>query len=180
LEAKSREVPIGVANGKYFALTFVIGLTQAVSDNVSDQLKKKLGQLAYVLELFRQSAKHEPFKYEVTSPSLRKPLKGISHQILVYNSDLNQQVKLVPDHELKKPTLKVVISRCGHSKMKLWGGFIAHIVSFGKWRPYMRVFEAKELEIATKPKLPADYDGEIHGQCPFQITMCKRKIRIIC
>ncbi|HVE80960.1 MAG TPA: diacylglycerol kinase family protein [Candidatus Dormibacteraeota bacterium] len=179
LKGKVLEIPIGIANDKYFALTFVVGLTQAVSENVSDGLKKKIGQVAYLLELFKQSTQHKPFQYRIESPDLKKPVTGVCHQLVVYNSDLNQQLKLVPDHQLTKHTLKVVISNTGTSKIKMFIGFFVHIATFGKKRPYMKVFEASSLKITTDPELPADFDGETYGKSPFDITMLKRKIRVI-
>jgi diacylglycerol kinase family enzyme len=180
LKGNSREIPLGVANGKFFALTFVLGITQAVSEHVSDITKRKYGQIAYIMEFIKQTRHHQPFKYRITSPALKRPLKGTSHQVLVYNSDLNMQLKLLPDHELAKPNLKVVVSRTGKSKTKLYLSFLTHIITLGKLRPFMRVFETEELKITTTPKLAADYDGEISGHSPFTIKMCDSKIRIIC
>lgn len=175
-----REIPVGIANDKYFALTFIIGLTQAVSENVSDNLKKKIGQVAYLVELIKQAKRHESFKYRIQSPDLNKDITGTSHQIIVYNSDINQQLKLVPDHRLEKPTLKVVISDSGTSKSKLFIGFLTHIITLGKKRPFMRVLEVRSLKITTDPVLPADFDGETYGKSPFDVTMSPQKIRIIC
>jgi diacylglycerol kinase family enzyme len=180
LHGKSQEIPLGVANDKFFALTFVLGITQAVSEHVSDITKKKYGQVAYIMEFIKQTRHHKPFRYQITSPSLKRPLKGTSHQIIVYNSDLNVQLKLLPQHELKKPTLKVVVSRTGKSKAKLYLSFLTHIVTLGKLRPFMRVFEAEELRVTTTPKLAADFDGEISGKTPFNVKMCDNKIRVIC
>lgn len=180
LTGKVREIPVAAANGKYFALTFVVGLTQAVAHNVSDDIKKKLGQGAYVVELLKQTKLHEPFNYTIESPDIKKAIKGVSHQIIVYNSDINQQVKLVPDHDLEKPTVKVVISRSGESKLKLILSFLAHILTLGKLRPYMRVLEVQSLKISTQPILPGDFDGENYGTSPFTIETIKRKIKVIC
>lgn len=180
LRGKERELPIGIANGKLFALSLIMGITQAASENVSDELKRRLGQFAYVLQLFKETKNHEPFHYVIESPSLKKPLKGLTHQIVVYNSDLNQQFKLVPDHRLTKPTLKVVVSRCGRSKLKLYGGFLLHVLTFGRVRRYMRVFETDTLTIATKPLVSADYDGETFGTSPFEISMYDRTVRVLC
>jgi YegS/Rv2252/BmrU family lipid kinase len=180
LRGTVREVPIGIANNKYFALTFIIGLSQAAAEHVPDKLKKKFGQIAYVIELFKQSSDHEPFEYSIESPDLKKTLKGLTHQIMVYNSDINQQIKLVPDHKLEKTALKVVINRTGKSKMKFYISFLTHILTFGKIRLYMKVFTAKSLEIATKPSLTADFDGEPYGKSPFKISIGKDKVRVIC
>lgn len=180
LKDSVREIPVGIANDKYFALTFIVGLTQAVSENVSDSLKKKLGQVAYIVELIKQTKQHEPFKYRIESPDLKKTLTGTTHQIMVYNSDINQQLKLVPDHQLEKRTLKVVISDSGTSKAKLYIGFLTHIITLGKKRPFMRVYEVQSLKITTQPSLPADYDGETHGKGPFEVKISPQKVRIIC
>lgn len=175
-----RKVPIGVANDKFFALTFVLGLTQAAAEHVSDKQKRRFGQLAYIMELARQTKKHKVFKYEIESPQLNKTLKGTTHQILVYNSDLNQQVKLVPDHDITKQNLKVVVSSSGKSKVKLYLGFLIHILTFGHKRPYMHVFEAESLRITTTPALKADYDGEPGGMSPFDVSMYNKTVYIIC
>lgn len=180
LKGKSRQIPIGVANDKFFALTFIVGLTQRVSAEVSDKLKRKFGQVAYILELIKQTKNHEAFRYTITSPALHKPLRGTTHQIIVYNSDINLQLKLVPDHSIEHKSFKVVISRCGRSKFKLYVGFLAHIITFGRLRPYMHVFEAQSLEIETTPSLPADYDGEPYSKSPFSVSLYKRRVHIIC
>ena len=175
-----REIPVGIANDKYFALTFIVGLTQKVSHNVSDDLKRKIGQMAYIVELGKQAKQHKSFKYRIESPDLKKTIEGVTHQIIVYNSDINQQLKLVPDHKLKKPTFKVVISDSGSSKAKMFIGFLAHILTLGKKRLYMKVFEAQSLKVTTKPVLPADFDGETYGKSPFSVAVSSRKVRIIC
>lgn len=180
MNGKSRSIPIGVANDKFFALTFIIGITQRVSAEVSDSLKQRFGQIAYILELIRQTKNHKPFRYVINSPSLRKPLKGTTHQIIVYNSDINLQLKLVPDHSIERKSFKVVVSRCGRSKAKLYAGFLAHILSFGKLRPYMHVFETQLLDIQTDPVLPADYDGEPYSESPFSVSLYERRVNIIC
>lgn len=180
LRDKVREIPVGIANGKFFALTFIIGLTQAVSNNVSDDLKRKFGQLAYILELFKQSKNHQSFTYTIDSSDVDGTLHGVSHQILIYNSDINQQLKLVPEHKLDKPTLKLVISDSGTSKAKLFISFLTHIITLGKRRPFMRVYEVQSLKIQTNPALTADFDGESYGKSPYSINMGEQKIRIIC
>ncbi len=180
IKGKHRTIPIGVANGKFFALTFIVGITQRVSHEVSNKLKRQFGQFAYIWELVKQTKNHEAFKYIVESPSLNKPLKGKTHQIIVYNSDLNVQLKLVPDHDISHNSLKVVISRCGRSKLRLYIGFLSHIVSFGRLRPYMHIFKTQSLNIKTEPILPADFDGETQGKSPYEINIYKRKVNIIC
>lgn len=180
LKNNSREIPIGEANDKYFALSFVLGVTKEVSENVSNELKRKFGQIAYLLEGLKQLRNHDAFEYTVTSPSLKRPLKGKSHQIVVYNSDLNLQVKLLPDHNINKPTLKVVISKSGNNIFKLIWAIVVHVVTFGKVRPYMRVFETTNVRIETKPAIKADYDGEVASKSPFNVSMCKKKVKIIC
>lgn len=180
LKGKSKQIPIGVANDKFFALTFIIGLTQRVAQDVSDDLKRRFGQLAYILELIKQTKDHKAFTYVIESPSLKKPITGKTHQIIVYNSDINLQLKLVPDHSLQKNKLKVVVSRCGRSKTKLYAGFLIHILTLGRFRPYMHVFEAESLRVQTKPALTADYDGEPYSKSPFEVGLYERKVHIIC
>lgn len=180
IQGKHKAIPIGVANDKFFALTFIVGITQRVSNEVSDSLKQRFGQLAYISELIKQTKNHEAFKYIVESPSLRRPLRGKTHQIIVYNSDLNLQLKLVPDHNIAQNSLKVVISRCGRSKLKLYIGFLAHIVSLGRLRLYMHIFETQSLNIKTEPILAADFDGETASKSPYQIRIYKRKVSVIC
>lgn len=180
LNGSTRLIPIGVANDKFFALTFIVGLTQKVAAEVSDNLKRKFGQLAYILELIKQTRKHKAFRYTIESPDLKKPLKGLTHQIIVYNSDINLQLKLVPDHSLERTSLKVVVIKCGKSKFKLYVGFLVHILTAGKLKPYMKVFETQSLKITTDPVLAADYDGEPYNHSPFNVELYKRKVHIIC
>lgn len=180
LKGTSRAIPIGTANDKFFALTLIVGITQKVAAEVSDTLKRKFGQVAYIIELIKQTRHHTAFKYTIESPDLKKPLSGRTHQIIVYNSDINLQLKLVPDHSLERKSLKVVVMRCGNSKLKLYAGFLTHILTAGKFKPYMRVFETSSLKLTTDPALPADYDGEPYGKTPADIGLYKRNVHIIC
>lgn len=180
LKGKSRPIPIGTANDKFFALTLIVGITQRVAAEVSDSLKRRFGQIAYIIELIKQTRYHTAFKYEIDSPDLKRPMKGRTHQIIVYNSDINLQLKLVPDHSLERKSLKVVVMRCGNSKLKLYAGFLTHILSGGRFKPYMRVFETSSLRLTTEPSLPADYDGEPYGKTPVDISLYERNVHIIC
>lgn len=180
LKGNSREIPIGVANHKFFALTFIVGITQKVSNEVSTSLKRRFGQLAYIMELARQTKNHDPFKYKIESDSLKKTLTGTTHQLIVYNSDLNLQLKLVPDHDIAANSLKVVISKAGKSKLTLYFSFLIHIITFGRVRPYMHVFKTQSLKVSTEPKLPADFDGETFGRSPYEVSLYNRKVKIIC
>lgn len=175
---RAKKVPIASVNGDYFALMMTIGLSRLLSEKISDQLKRNLGQFAYIIELIRQSKNSVPFSFEITSPNLRKPIKGKSRQLLIYNSDLNQQIKLVPDHELEKPTVKLVTTDTGKGIWRLYVAIVLHLLSFGKIRQYIKVYELNEITISTEPSEKADIDGEIAGECPFEIKAVARHVWI--
>ena len=174
---KTAKVPLGSANGQLFALMFTMGLTRSVSDNVNDLLKQKIGQLAYIIELFKQSKKHEAFSYEVEANG--KTIKGVTHQFLAYNSDLNPQLKLVPDHELKKPTIKVVISKSKHNILRLFFSFLLFIFTFGKYTRMLKVYEFEKLTIKTSPMQKFSLDGEVSGKGEVVVTAASQSVRII-
>ncbi len=176
---KITNVPLATANGELFSLMVTMGLSRSISDNVSDKLKRKFGQMAYVFELLKQSKEHEPFTYEIISDELRKNKKGMTHEILVYNSDLNPQLKLVPDHKIDKPTVKVVISDSGKSMIRLFLSFILHALTWGKYTGMLKVYELKQLKILTHPNQKASLDGEVSGEGPHEIIANATKAKIV-
>ena len=177
-KGKTKMVPVSSVNGEYFALMMNIGLTRMLSEKISDNLKQNLGQFAYLIELIRQSKNSAPFDYEISSPDLKKTLRGKSRQLIIYNSDLNQQIKLVPDHELRKPTVKLVVTRTGRHVWRLYLALLIHVLTFGKIRKYISVYELSKLKIVTTPAEKADLDGEVSGFCPFNISAVATKIPI--
>lgn len=173
-----KKVPISSVNGEYFALMMNIGLTRLLSEKISDSLKQSLGQLAYLIELIRQSKNSVAFDYEISSPDLKKTLTGKSRQLIIYNSDLNQQIKLVPDHELRKPTVKLIVTHTGRHVWRLYVALLLHIATFGKVRKYITEYELSKLRIVTTPAEKADLDGEVSGACPFDIEAVATKVNI--
>lgn len=175
---KPKKVPLAKINDNLFALMMTIGVTRAVSSNVSDELKQKIGQLAYLAEFFKQSKEHEAFKYEIVLNHKTK-LRGTTHQLLVYNADLNQQLKLTPKHKLTSGGVKLLIARTGRNVFKLYFVFLLHILSFGKLRRDMKVYNAKHLLIKTTPNLPTGLDGEIVEGEDYTITADAEMIEVI-
>ena len=156
-----------------------IGLTEKVSANISDKTKRRLGQLAYITEAFKWARRHNPYRYEISTPSRSKPLTGFSHQIVVYNSDVNQQLKIAPDHDLHKPTLKVVIYGADKRISRLLWGFLVHILTLGRFRPSIKTLETDALTIKTTPVRSLGYDGEVENTSPADIKLIKKAASII-
>jgi YegS/Rv2252/BmrU family lipid kinase len=177
---KSKSIPLGVSNDRFFALTFNLGLTQKISEEVPNRLKKRIGQAAYVFELFRQSQNHQAFEYKLTADTRDKPLRGKSHQLVIYNSDINQHLKLAPDHTLHKPTLRVLIYTTGNSILKLYISTLLYVLSVGRVRRNFTSFEASEIELEVKPNQPASYDGEVYSKGPYRISINKSAAKVIC
>jgi YegS/Rv2252/BmrU family lipid kinase len=177
---KSKSIPLGVSNGKFFALTFNIGLTQKISEEVPNWLKKRIGQVAYIFELFRQSQNHQAFEYKLSADTRAKQLIGQSHQLVIYNSDINLHMKVAPDHTLHKPTLRVLVYTTGNSMLKLYLSLLSYALTAGRLRRNFISFKASKIELEVKPNQPASYDGEVYSKGPYEISIKKSAAKIIC
>lgn len=178
-QGKVKTLPLAQVNDNYFMLFLAIGLVQKVSGNISDMLKKRMGQAAYLIELARQSGDNEPFSYKISSPGLPHSLQGESHQLLLYNSDLNVQIPIAPAHAIDDTSLKLVIAETGKSIFKLYLGWLLMIVSAGKLHVFIRTYQLKSAHIRISPQQSADLDGEIIDAESYDVSVGDEKIQVI-
>ncbi len=177
--AKTKKIPLGAVNDEYFALMMTIGLSRLVSANVSDKLKQRIGQAAYIVELVKRSRYHQPFTYEITIDD-DKTIKGKSHQLTVYNADLNQQMMILPKQDIAAEHLMLVVPRNGRSILGMYAAFLVHAISFGKFKKRLKVYKAKKLVIKTEPLQDAGVDGEVFSDSTYEITAAKVFVDIVC
>lgn len=175
-----KNIPVAQVNGHFFILYIAVGLSHKVAKHASAELKRRFGQAAYVMELVRQSRDSRPFSYYIESPQLPAPLKGSSHQLLVYNSNLNQQVYIAPKHSLQDPMLRLIVADTGRSVFKLYAGWLLMMVTFGRIRVNLNTAELQEADITITPRQSVDYDGEVLTSSKYHIQIGKEHIRIIC
>lgn len=173
-------IPLAQVNGRYFILYIAIGLSHKVAKHASAEFKKRFGQAAYVMELVRQSRGSQPFSYEIDSPQLESPIIGESHQLLVYNSNLNEQVYIAPKHSLHDPILRLIVADTGRSILKLYAGWLLMMVSLGRIRTNLTTAELQEADITISPRQSIDYDGEVLTSDSYHVRIGKEHIRVIC
>lgn len=169
-EGKTTELYLPEANSNYFTLMLTIGLTTAVSENIEVKFKQRFGQFAYVFEAFRQLAKKDAFTYEVTVDG-DKTYKGITHQIVVANADLNTQLQVVPGSKMDEQWLRLSIYEDNDSKLRLLFMLIGYIATLGRYKKGLRSIKAKTIEIKTTPKQSSAVDGELVTSTPLSVKI---------
>lgn len=173
--------PIGIhmatANKHLFGIMLDMGASVHVSQHVTYDLKKRYGQLAYLISTFKALKTHQPFSYSLTSDS--ENLDGHCHNILVVNSSLKEQVYLAPDNKLTRPALTVSVYT-GKNSLALLLNVFLYIITIGKFKRGIKEFEAREILLKTKPKSQFSTDGEIRGKSPITIKVLSKKINFIC
>ncbi len=179
-KGRMKELPVAQANDNYFMLYLAIGLSRDVAANVTDKLKKRFGQGAYLMELRRQSKNAQSFTYRIESPDINEVITGESHQLLLYNSNLNMQIHIAPKHSIEDPTLKLVVADTGKNIIKLFIAWTIMTLTFGKIKRYIRTYELTEAVVRVEPAQAADLDGEIKSSSPFYVSVLKDKIKVVC
>lgn len=176
---KRRKVNLPRVNKVLFSLLLGIGVVAAASAGVSVKLKRKVGQLAYVLETIKQLQKHESFAYHIKTKD-GQTLKGRSHQIMLINADVSQQLDLIPDSTLSIPTMTLNIYESNSSKLRLIITFGLYIISFGRIRRGLKVIHDTGFTIRTKPTQKVSVDGEVSLETPLEVSASYSRINVLC
>ncbi len=176
-KGKTTELYLPEANGNYFTLMLTIGLTTAVSENIEVKFKQRFGQFAYVFEAFRQLTKKDAFTYEVTVDG-EKTYKGITHQIVVANADLNTQLQVVPGSKMNEQWLRLSIYEDNDSKLRLLFMLIGYVFTLGRYKKGLRSIKAKTIDIKTTPTQSSAVDGEPVTSTPLSVKIHDTSVRL--
>lgn len=180
LEGSSTPIDIGKINDKYFAFMAGCGFDAKIIDETSREKKKRLGLLAYyiegVMQFFR--SKYALFKIRLDN---NKIIKTRALTVIIANSAgiLGNMASLAPQASLNDGLLDVIIispKGISGTLQVLWEIIFR---TPRDTRSKIRHYQAKDIEIKSKPSLLVQADGDIIGKTPVKIQILPGAIEVL-
>lgn len=181
ITGKTTKIDIGKINDhKYFAFMAGCGFDAKIIDETSREKKKKLGLLAYYIEGLKQLLKvnHSNFKIKLDN---KKIIKAKALTVIIANSAniIGNSFSLAPFASMKDGLLDLIIisPKTQPEFLKLLWKLITRINTDKNNKP--KYFQAKKIEIKSKPVLLVQADGDIIGKTPVKIQVLPEAIEVI-
>ncbi|MBP2026177.1 diacylglycerol/lipid kinase family protein [Peptoniphilus stercorisuis] len=177
------DVDLGMAGERVFANVAAAGLLTEVAYTVSDDLKSKIGRMAYYFEGIKEFARlrqmddRDLIKAKIKSEELESEEE--IHMFLVANSaSVGGFKKIAPKAEVYDGYLDVVILKGITSGEVLE---IAPSILSGKHIDHNKIIylKTKEITIETDKKLVVDVDGEKAGELPMTFKVLDKALKLI-
>lgn len=176
---RERRVDVGYANATPFLTVCGIGLSTLVNESVPGGVKRWLGPLAFLFQLFRVAWSSRPFRLQL-SPVDGPPLECRNvHQVSVVNGRyFATGLAVTEDATLEDGTLDIL---CVHFR-KWWHGFfsLGHFFR-GTSRTLTEVthVRTREATLFCRRIKGVDVDGDVKERLPVRFTIKSRALRVI-
>jgi YegS/Rv2252/BmrU family lipid kinase len=168
-------MPLAQANGRHFLLMAGAGFDAHVVAEINVAFKRRVGKIAYVVEMLRQLGRFPFGTYRVA-------IDGDPHfvaSVVVSRGRLyGGSFILAPDARLDEATLHVC---CFEHGGRFWAVLYAMALGIGLLprMPGFAIRRAQRVRIEGVPGEPLQADGDIVGALPVEIAMTARSLRLV-
>jgi len=180
LKGNSQKIDTGKINDRYFAFMAGCGFDAKIIGEVSREKKRKLGLFAYYIEGFKQSfsPKYAVFKIKLNNEKIVK-VRGLAVLIANGGNIIGDLLSLFPKASLNDGLLDLLIV-----SPRGFFDYLPIMLKIITKQPYdkskkIQYFQAKQIEIQTKPALFVQADGDIVGKTPVKIEVIPESIEVL-
>lgn len=177
------DVDLGLAGDRVFANVAAAGLLTEVAYTVSDELKAKIGRLAYYMEGLKEFAKFRQLEVEdLVSAKIKSEEFNSEEKILMFivanSASVGGFKRVAPKAQVYDGYLDVVILK-GLNIAEMIE--IAPAIISGKHINHDKVIylKTKNINIKTDKKLTVDVDGEKAGQLPMAFKVLEKELQLV-
>lgn len=171
-DAELTPLDLGLLNGElYFALRLGVGYEAAVTQDVTRELKTRLGKSAYVIQAVRHAiqVRSVRYRFEVDGRSLRRRAESVwvanAGSLGILDLDLDPNIQY-GDGQLDlcvmrfgfKRDMQVIVRRL-FNRQRLPASVLS------------RVPVRNMVRIAAHPRQPVQADGEVVGETPCEVRV---------
>ena len=180
-DGKVVDIDLGRANGEPFLNVASVGLSVAVTEALSPQLKRYLGPLAYGVATLRCYARHQPFRARLEFPDGdHEPLELENLlQVAVGNGRHYGGGNTVsPTAGIDDDTLDIYAILAGPLREHV---SIARFLKDGSFIKHDRVhhFTSRRVRLVTEHPMPVNLDGEIATTTPTDFTVQRNAVHVV-
>lgn len=163
------------ANGRRFVQMAGIGFDARVVEAVDPRLKRRLGKLAYGLEILHQWGRYRPARYRVEAAGERLEASTV---IIAKGRYYGGGFIVDPAADVTRPELRV----CAFLRGGRWA-LLRYLAALGAGalagRGDVRTFAATEVEVAGADGEAVQLDGDIRCLLPCRFALAPHPIRIL-
>lgn len=172
-----KRIDLGWVNGKYFFNVASLGLSVQITQQLSKNLKRRWGVLAYAIAALQVIYRTRPFKAEICY--LDRSIKVRTVQIAVGNGRYYGGGMVVDDDATIEDRKLDLYSL----EIRQWWQIFPLIPAImrgkqGNW-PSVRTLEGQEIEIHTRKPYPINTDGEITTYTPAKFQLIPQALPVI-
>ena len=174
--AHRRPVDLGRVNGRWFCTTASIGLSVRITEELSPEVKRRWGPVAYALTALKVLRQSHPFHADIAWEGGSRHTRTV--QIVVGNGrHYGAALAVAHDATIDDARLDLYSLEVNH-----WWELLK-LAPFLKWgthvhRREVEALRAKEFEIRTRRPMPIDVDGELGGETPARFEVVPGAIEV--
>lgn len=170
-------VDLGYANGTHFVNVATVGLTTRIAQNLTVDLKRKLGRFVYAIAIYRAMRKSKPFHATLETEHGTHEFECL--QFVVGNGRFHAgPFAIAPDATITEGRLNVYAVR-GTNKWIL-AKYALGLLG-GRQTALAEVYSEKchGGKLTTQPRMAVTVDGEICARTPFEFRSVPQGMRVV-
>jgi YegS/Rv2252/BmrU family lipid kinase len=175
------DIDLGLAGDNFYVNVASVGLAAEVTRQLSPQLKKSIGPLAYPVAALKAFFKHEPFAARLSFPDgdHESVDYGRLLQVAVGNGRFyGGGMVVAPEAGMDDKALDVYAIKLGRRR-DLVG--VARYIKSGDFVKNEGVdhFRTRRIRVETDPALQVNVDGELVAKTPEEFSVAENALHVI-
>ncbi len=179
LDGHEERIDCGRVNGSYFVNIFSFGIFTTTSQRTPDDLKHRIGKLAYIIEGVKEFRAMHGIPLQIQADG--ESFDFHSLMALIFNGETAGGFHLAPRSSLKDGLFDCVLLEKQRGWRGYWRsicGMILHLL--GSKAREVRHFRAATIDITSPLNEPTDVDGQKGADFPLHIECLAGALRVVC
>lgn len=176
-KGKVIEVDLGWVNGTHFVNVATIGLTTRIAQNLTNDLKKRLGRFVYAVAIYRAMRKSRSYRAVLETEHGRKEFDCL--QFVIGNGRFHAgPFPIAPDASITSGSLNIYAVE-GRNKWSL----VKYALSLpgGHFTALAEVYSERcdRGTLTTTPRKQVTVDGEVCTQTPLEFRTVPKGMKVV-
>ena len=176
-KGKVQEIDLGYVNGTHFVNVATVGLTTRIAQNLTNDMKKRLGRFVYAVAIWRAMRRSRPFRAVIETEHGKREFDCL--QFVIGNGRFHAgPFPLAPDASITSGQLNIYAVE-GRNKWAL----VKYALSLpgGHFTALAEVFSEKcdGGKLSTEPPKQVTVDGEVCARTPLEFRSVPKGMKVM-